>query len=141
MKPDKHITASLIISSAVYFYFKSWTAFFVSFLAGVFIDVDHLLDYFMQQGLTFKIARVYHWFSEHKYKYIWIFLHSIELMVILWVAIYVFKLGLFWIALAIGFTQHLILDIFFNRNFIYWYAYFLAYRFLKGFKRAYISSV
>jgi len=38
-------------------------------------------------------------------------------------------------AIAIGLTQHMVLDIFSNKDFIYSYSYFLSFRVIKRFKK------
>jgi hypothetical protein len=43
-------------------------------------------------------------------------------------------LGLFWVALAIGLTQHMVFDLMFNE--VYRRSYLLSYRISKGFKRS-----
>lgn len=117
----------------VYLIFKSGAAFFVSFAAGILIDIDHILDYYMQQRVTLRIKEIYRWCEEWKSKFVFIYFHSLELIFILWVVIVYFKMGIFWIAFAIGITQHIFLDILFNRA-IYAYSYFLSFRIIKGFR-------
>lgn len=108
----------------------------MSFVAGILIDIDHVLDYYIQKGITLKIKNIYLWHIKTKYKFLFLYLHSLELLAMLWAGIFLFKLGIFWVALAVGVTQHIILDIFFNP--INSYAYFLSYRIIKGFKKEYI---
>lgn len=77
----------------------------------------------------------YDYCTQRKFKYLSIIFHSIELAILLWLIIYIFKLGNFWIALAIGFSQHMLFDIIFNRNNIKThYLYFITLRILKGFR-------
>ena len=80
-----------------------------SFLGGVFIDLDHLLDYIIQFGFRLDWRHFFRSFYERQYDRIYILLHGWE-----WAA----ALGLAGAALgnpwllgaAIGFTQHLLLD-------------------------------
>lgn len=65
-----------------------------------------------------------------------LYLHSLELLAALWAVIILFKPDIFWVALAIGMTQHMILDIFSNP--IYVYGYLLSYRIMRGFRKEYI---
>jgi hypothetical protein len=63
-----------------------------------------------------------------------LFFHSLELVLLLWVTISILKLGLHWIAFAIGITQHIILDMLFNKDMIYAYSYLLSYRIMRRFR-------
>lgn len=131
-----HIICSLTISGIIYFIFRSLPLFFVSLLTGVLIDIDHVIDYYMQESFTLKIKNIYCWCFEARSKFFFLFFHSFELIFLFWVIIYKFKLGIFWIVFAIGLTQHFMLDILFNP--LYTYSYFLFYRIIKGFKKEYL---
>ena len=136
MKPGGHIVFTLTISGLLYLVFKSSAAFFASLIGGVLIDMDHLLDYYLQEGVSaFRLKSIYLWCSEQKFKFTYLFLHSIELIFLIWCIISLFKLGVAWIAMAVGLTQHLLLDILLNKGKIYSYSYFLSYRISKGFKK------
>ena len=86
--------------------------------------------------MTFKLKNIYRWCSEKEFRFLFLFFHSFELIFLSWAIISKFKLGIFWVAFAIGLTQHFMLDIFFNP--IYSYSYFLSYRALRGFKKEYL---
>jgi hypothetical protein len=73
---------------------------------------------------------------QKKYTFMYLYLHSLELLIIIWLAVAIFGLGRFWIAFAIGLTQHIFFDICFNP--IYPSSYFISCRFLKGFKKRYL---
>jgi len=64
-----------------------------------------------------------------------LFFHSFELLFLLWIIISFFKLGLLWVAIAVGLTQHMVLDIFTNKNLIYTYGYFFTFRIIKKFRK------
>jgi len=99
------------------------------------IDVDHILDYYIEHGITLRIKHIYFWHKQRRFRFLLIFFHSFELLFLLWIIISVFKLGIFWIAIAIGLTQHMILDIFGNKDIIYSYGYFLSFRIFKRFRK------
>ncbi|MBP7216723.1 MAG: hypothetical protein KBA46_05495 [Candidatus Omnitrophica bacterium] len=135
MKPRYHIVWSLVISSVFYHIYASGLAFVVSLCAGIFIDVDHFLDYFLQEKVTLRVDKVFCWCAERRFKHMLILLHSLELVILIWVFIYVFQLNLLWVALALGLTQHLVLDMIFNGKVVYSHAYFLTYRVVHRFKK------
>ncbi|MDD4980146.1 MAG: hypothetical protein PHC54_02585 [Candidatus Omnitrophica bacterium] len=101
--------------------------------AGILIDSDHVLDYYANQGITLKIKDIYAWCVEEKYRLIVLIFHSLELAILLWILIWFLRLGIFWIALAIGITQHMVFDLLFNRK-LKIFAYFFTFRIIKGFK-------
>ena len=131
MKPIPHVAVSTVVSIAVAIYFKSTICGVSSFLAGVLIDLDHLYDYYREHGFTLNPMAVYRGCVEMDLTRIYLFLHSYELLTILWISISVFSLSKLWIAFAIGVTQHLIFDQIFNP--IDKCGYFLSYRIAKGF--------
>jgi len=123
------VAASLVISSGVLYFFNSWIAAIASFLAGVFIDLDHLLDYYLRFGVNFNVKKFYLSASSGQFKKLFILLHSYEIIAILWIMIYIMDLGIIWIAIAIGFTQHLLFDVLVNSHRkIDKLGYFLLYR-------------
>lgn len=49
MKLHNHIVVSTIISGVSQYIFNSWQMSITVFLSGIFIDLDHLLDYFIYE--------------------------------------------------------------------------------------------
>ena len=131
MKPIPHVAASAAVSFAVAAYFRSVPCGICSFVTGVFIDLDHLYDYYREHGFTLNPMDVYRGCSEMDLTKVFLFFHSYELLAVLWVSIFVFSLSKLWVAGAIGLTQHMIFDQIFNP--INKYGYFLSYRIAKGF--------
>ena len=82
----------------------AWLWPILSFIGGVLIDTDHLLDYFFYYGFKFSLKD----FLGHKYlasgKSYLIF-HSVEIILLVWV-LSIFALWL--IPLATGMTVHLL---------------------------------
>ena len=64
-------------------------------------------------------------------KRFYLLLHSYEILIVLWAAIIILGLSNIWKAVAIGFTQHIILDNITNP--IRRMGYFLSYRASKNF--------
>ena len=138
MKVKDHIIATVIISSFVYYVFNSLPAFISSLVGGLLIDIDHLIDYYLDQGINFKVRNFFIWCHSDHWTRLTLFLHSFELVFILWGSIIVFNLGVVWVGFAIGFSQHLVFDMIFNGKKIKVYSYFFLYRFANGFKKEYI---
>jgi len=99
-----------------------------------------MLDYYIEYGITLRIKQIYSCYKQRRFSFFMIFFHSFELLFLLWIIISVFKLGIFWIAIAIGLTQHMILDIFGNKDVMYTYGYFLSFRIFKRFRKESIAK-
>lgn len=118
----------------VWAHFKSLGCAAISFLCGVFIDADHFFDYYSNhRTITFKIKDIYNAFSEMRLTKIYILLHSYELAISLWAAIYIYSLPDLWKAAAIGLTQHLLFDQITNP--LNGFGYFIIYRIMKAFRK------
>jgi len=126
----------LVISAAVYSFFKSWPAAIVSFLSGVFVDIDHLLDYYLSHGITFNVMKFYEACNQTNFSRLLLVFHSYEFIAILWFLAYVMKYEPIWTALAIGSTQHLAFDEIVNSKYkpdSSKFKYFFLYRLKRRF--------
>ena len=118
------------------YFFNSWAAGIASFMTGVFIDVDHLLDYFIECGINLDVKRFFEVYEKDRYKRAILILHSHELVVGLWIAILFMDLGVVWKGAAIGLTQHILFDQFLNfQTKAHKLRYSFLYRLKKGFDR------
>ena len=137
MQPSKHVIVSLLVSALVWWWLRSSAAAVACFLTGVFIDLDHIVDFFYNKRDHFRVHRFFAAFKFGVFENIFVFLHSWEFALI-WLALLLslpearqpVVLGLF-----IGFVTHLGLDNLFNRH-ARW-AYFLFYRLWHGFAGKY----
>ena len=102
-------------------------------MAGVLIDLDHLLEYFKDRGPTVNLREIYSFCVKMDMKKMYLVMHSYEIMIALWISIYAFSLSDPWKALAIGLTQHLVFDLMTNP--IKGVGYFLTYRAINGFRK------
>jgi len=139
VKPLPHVAASGIISAISWFYFKSFGYCLITFLSGILIDADHLLDYALSYKFTFNARKIYEACKKMELKKFYIVLHSFEIVIILWAAIYIFSLSKFWQAIALGLTQHIVLDQLTNP--IRPLGYFFIYRFLSRFEKEKVLKI
>jgi len=137
MKPSKHVIASLLVSALVWWWLRSSAAALACFLAGVFIDLDHIVDFSYNFQHQLRIRRFFTVFEFDVLENIFVFLHSWEFALVWLVLILSLPearqpvvLGLF-----VGFVTHLSLDNLFNRHGRW--AYFLLYRLRHGFAAKY----
>lgn len=129
--------ASFVISGGVLYYFNSWTAALASFLTGVFIDIDHILDYYVNYGINLDIRRFFDVCYSIGFRKLFLFLHSFELVAGLWFFVLLLNPGTIWTGAAIGITQHLFLDqLGNNRTGCKKFRYFLLYRLRHSFSRS-----
>lgn len=138
MKLKGHIIATFTISAFLYYICNSFSIFISSLIGGIFIDVDHLLDYYLYNGMDLRISNFFNWCYKKQWDTLIVFFHSIELLFAFWIVIMVFNLGTFWIGLAIGVSQHLVLDMIVNGRQINVFSYFFIFRFINGFRKEYI---
>lgn len=102
-------------------------------MAGVFVDMDHFIDYYANHGPSLKLIDIYDTLARVDIKKVYLLLHSYEIIILLWVIICATGASVFWKAAAIGLTQHMILDQFTNPIFLL--GYFFTYRFLNRFDK------
>lgn len=135
IKYQYHFIATTLSSSIIYGATKSVSCFIVSFISGFFIDLDHLIDYYLQEGLSLKFGDFINYCVERRFKYLILILHSLEYIILLWLIIYLYKLGIFWISLGLGLSQHMLFDIIFNKDIVKTqYFYLITLRAIKGFR-------
>ena len=113
MRPLKHIIASAILGIGFLLFVRPPWAALIVFLTGVFIDLDHLVDFW-----AFKPPRPFNvkdFLDSEKYdkqaKWIFVFFHSWELVVGFWLWAFLAHWPLWPTSIAAGATLHMILDI------------------------------
>lgn len=134
MRPGHHAVISLGLSALVVWGFRSWTAAFFCFLSGVFIDIDHCLDYcFIKKKFPFRYRQLLDYCEKDPQWRPYLIFHSYELLLLFWMSIYYFRLNEIWIAAALSASVHLLCDQMSNPFKLL--AYFFIYRFKHGFER------
>lgn len=106
---------------------------FISFVSGILIDLDHIIDYYKNNGFTLNPGVVYDACLDIKFDTLYIIFHSYEIVIVLWIAIACLSLSNAWKAAAIGITQHVIFDNLTNP--MRKMGYFFTYRAMKGFRK------
>jgi hypothetical protein len=107
-----HFTVTLLLS--VYFY-KISSGFIwplLSIAGGIFIDIDHFIDYFLFFGPRFDLKC----FLAHEYQVsgkCYVFFHSWELLVFLWLFSPAFSLIVPFVS---GLTLHMFIDAFISHR-------------------------
>lgn len=105
-----------------------------SFLAGVFIDVDHWIDYWLMRRLDLDVRAFFGYFRRPDQSRIFLPLHGYELLALWWAIALAGGLGPWAMGVAAGCTLHLVLDQLTNP--LHPLGYFLAYRIAVRFEGA-----
>jgi hypothetical protein len=135
--PQYHFIASLILASIFLYFTRSPLAFLFCLSAGFLLDVDHVLDFWIYKGkMTFSME-IFQEFYKNWDKVI-VLLHSIELLIALWIFAYISREYLISFAISAGFVLHLALD--FLSYDLQPRSYFLIYRLLRRFRKTFICK-
>ena len=123
MKPGYHIAFSTIISGLLYMVSKSWGMAAACFISGIFIDLDHVLDFLIIYGRPFSIERFFRvFYHELQFKQIYIFFHAWEWLVLLFAAAWMTRWDPWFTGILIGTSQHMILDYINNGGYLWSYS-------------------
>jgi hypothetical protein len=134
MGPVQHTIASVVVSGAFALWSRSLPGTVACFLSGIFIDVDHALDFCLaKRKAFFSYKELFSFCAWEKAGKLYLIFHSYELLIALWISIFAFHLNIIWLGIAVGVTFHLLFDRLVNplRPFVFfWY-----YRYRKGFEK------
>lgn len=118
----KHTAVSLVVSVLIMAIFRKAQMAVACFLAGVLMDADRVLDYYVNYGrsdwsgspsfLRKFLSSLWNFHREQKqFRKVYKILHSVELL-ILFLLIYIFGIrNAITAGVLIGFTLHLIMDL------------------------------
>jgi hypothetical protein len=115
MRPSHHAIISAGLSAGLWLWLQSLPAAVACFLSGIFIDVDHYLDYWLvKKEFPWEYRKLSEYCRLRLFDKVYLVFHAHEWLVILWICIYVFDLNAVWLGLALGLTVHLIADVLCN---------------------------
>jgi hypothetical protein len=112
--------------------FKSWKIAAVSFLSGVLIDIDHVFDYFWEFRKRLIVKEFFDVHCNNNFSFFSVIFHSWELLFLLNIYAFFISCNHWIIGITLGFTQHLVLDQFFNKP--KRWLYFFFWRLKNGFR-------
>lgn len=138
MRPSRHIIASLTIGALLWLFTRSLYAGFLCFASGILVDLDHILEYIIHHGwkdLTFKnmyeaCEQTERQKGDMRFKKLYIIFHISEIAILLWIAA-IYTKNIFLLAIAWGYSSHLILDVIGNNT--YPISYFMFWRAINKF--------
>ena len=116
MKLHAHVTFSAIISGLLYLSFKSWGLAISSFIIGVFIDLDHFVDYIREYGWRIKVKDFFDRCYTCQFDRIMLLWHGWEWMALLSISAWLTDWNPWVTGALIGYSHHIILDMLSNSN-------------------------
>jgi len=139
MLPSRHIMVSLPLSATVVVVGQSWLAGILCFLSGLLLDLDHPLEYLINRKAKFphpkhlyqackQLAKL-----SHDTQKLYLLFHALEFAVLFWLA-FLFSNNIYILAIAIGYTGHILLDVTGNVNLLKPQAYFMSARIKNRFR-------
>jgi hypothetical protein len=131
MRLEYHVTFSVLISGILYMIFKSWSLSLSCLFSGIFIDLDHIIDYIREYGMSLRIKNFFHVCNTSKFNKLILILHGWEWLIICSIIILLKGWNSWIIGLFIGLSQHIILD--FLSNGKRFRSYSLMWRWRIGF--------
>ncbi len=113
MKARHHVALSATLSLPFLFIGEYWMAL-TCLLFGIFIDVDHQLDFYLLFGrFTWSITELSEELKEHNKPAFFCPLHSLEFIILLVLLSCWFDM---FIGAVVSVTAHLITDVLFNKR-------------------------
>ncbi len=110
MKMEHHIVLSAAVSGAVFAVSRSWPMTVSSFVIGVLLDADHVLEYLREFGVRVDVAHFFRASYEREYTKVYLWLHAWEWLPLLVLAAWWSGWNGWLAGVLIGWTQHMIAD-------------------------------
>jgi hypothetical protein len=140
MKIKHHALASTIISGILYSIFKSWGLAVASLISGIFVDLDHIVDYWIEHGLRLDLKQFFNYFDEKNFenrKKLFFIFHGWEWLIALLMIAMLTDWNLWVTGLLAGYGQHIILDEIYNSSRYRLRPYVLGYSLLWRLKNGF----
>jgi hypothetical protein len=128
MKVQHHAGISLILAAILFAVFRSLSLSLAALLTGVFIDIDHVVDYLREYGFRFDAGFFFHSFDETLYKRVILLFHGWEWGALLIILSAITNGNPIVAGVTAGFISHLICDQFSNGVNTWGYFFFFRLR-------------
>jgi len=111
----QHVTITTGILLLLSCFWKNYWGLLLIWLGGIFIDVDHYLDYVKETGdKRISLRRLEDYFYNLKEQKLYCIFHSYELMILLFIINFFYLKHHYLYGLLAGLAVHIILDAIFN---------------------------
>ncbi|MHA2039088.1 MAG: metal-dependent hydrolase [Promethearchaeota archaeon] len=131
MKLEHHIAFSTLVSGILYLIFKSWGLSIASLISGIFIDIDHIFDYFIEHRMHFEYQKFMDFFYREKHQKITLLFHAWEWLLCIGLVTVLTNFNPWITGLFVGYGHHIISDYFYSKASIKTYS--LIWRWRKKF--------
>ncbi len=136
MRPSHHAAASALVAGGVWGWTASGWLAALAWIVGVFVDVDHLIDFLMSERSFPASTRGFldHFLVKRRFRKVVIIFHAYEWMGLAWFVAWWHWPSPWGVVAALAYSQHLVLDAVANRH-LHPLCYFLVFRVRCGFSR------
>jgi hypothetical protein len=110
MRIHYHIAFSTIVSAILFLLFKSWILSVSALIAGIFIDLDHFIDYFREHGWSLNIKRFFQVYNMGQFNKVVLLLHGWEWLFLIFAVAWAVDWNPWITGTFIGLSHHIILD-------------------------------
>ncbi|MFC1668187.1 hypothetical protein ACFL1T_02235 [Chlamydiota bacterium] len=118
MQVRYHTLITAIAAGIFFCITKSTTNSIILFISGVFIDLDHVIDYliylFETKQKKCSIEHLFETCEEKKLYHVFLIFHSYELPIIGWILYFLTDRPLWLFATLFGISLHILLDVIHN---------------------------
>ncbi|MFA6412855.1 MAG: hypothetical protein WCW53_09160 [Syntrophales bacterium] len=145
MKASTHVGISAVAAISAYKLTGSQPMSISLFLSGIFIDLDHVLDFILLSKERFSISNFFSWCNDLRWQKAFIVFHSYELITIFALMSFLLANDIL-IGITIGCVLHLLADqisimTLERTEGVSPWLYFFSYRYSVGFeKKGYFSK-
>lgn len=138
MGPISHIAVSFSMGAVVWFFAKSLYAGLACFISGILSDLDHIIEYIIHRGWKNITPRKVYQACEQttrqegndRFPKLYLIFHINEVAILLWI-VSLYTKNLYLIAIAFGYSIHMVMDCIGNPTYLY--AYFMTWRIINNF--------
>ncbi len=137
MRPSGHAVVSCIVASGVWWWTRDGWMAVLSWIVGVGVDLDHVIDYMMHERRLPTSVKEFldYYLSRHGYPRVVILFHGYEWLLGLILLAWAWWPTMWITVVTLSYAQHLVLDLLANKH-VHPLCYFVAFRIHCGFSRA-----
>jgi len=110
VRAEHHAASSVVFSAILYAVFRSWPLTVSSFVTGVFVDVDHVVDYVAEHGARPDLKLFFRTCYDRNLKRARLVFHGWEWLILCSLGAWASGWNPWVTGATLGFGQHMLLD-------------------------------